>query len=122
MLAKTAISQGPLVLTKRMPPLRGETWATKAGKKAHAEMKARVREKPGWEAERYTKTDGDLVRPDITAPIRNRSKTVEDRFLMELKPDTPYGRKAAARAVRDYAKKTDKKVRAIFYEQSDYRE
>ncbi|WP_141653171.1 hypothetical protein [Phenylobacterium immobile] len=122
MLAKPAISTGQLVLTRRMPPLRGETWATRAGKKAHAEMRARVREKPGWESERYTKTnDGGYVRPDISAPVRSQAKNGE-RFLMELKPDTPYGRKAAAKAVKSYEEWTGNKARAIFYKQSDYRE
>lgn len=39
---------------------------------------------------------------------------------MELKPNTPSGRRAAARAVRRYEEDTKNKTRAIFYDPKDF--
>ncbi|MDB5461251.1 MAG: hypothetical protein JWO72_2992 [Caulobacteraceae bacterium] len=38
------------------------------------------------------------------------------RYYLELKPDTPSGRAAAARAVKRYQGLTDDKVRGVFYD------
>jgi hypothetical protein len=38
------------------------------------------------------------------------------RYDLELKPNTPGGRAAAARAVKRYQRRTDNKERAVFYD------
>lgn len=101
------------------PYLRvGDNWATRAGRRAHAALKERLAQKPGWKYEPRIENPGDPpLKPDVGAPIRS---TVKPRKLMELKPDTPSGRAAAARAVKRYFDATGQKVRPIFYNQPDF--
>lgn len=42
--------------------------------------------------------------------------------LMELKPNTPSGRKAGAAAVPKYEQATGEKARVIYYDPRNYRE
>lgn len=47
-MAPAAVEAAPLVLTKRDPYLRvGDNWATRAGRRAHAQFKAKVEAKGG---------------------------------------------------------------------------
>lgn len=109
----------PLVLKERMPHLRvGDNWSTRAGRRAHKAYGARADAKPGWDAEQNIQTANGLRRPDIRAPARKPD--LEKRFQMELKPNTPSGRRAAARAVRRYEEDTGNKTRAIFYDPKDF--
>lgn len=110
----------PLVLTERMPHLRvGDNWATRIGRRAHADLKARVRQKDGWTAEGRVKTENGYVQPDVQGP--SRVGQPRSPYQMELKPNTPSGRQAAARAVRRYEAETGKKAREIYYDPKDYR-
>ena len=60
---------------------------------------------------------GKFVKPDVRTPARIRGSGKEPKaYLMELKPNTPSGRKAAERAVKRYRELTELKTRAIFYE------
>ena len=103
---------------EREPYLRvGDNWATRAGRRAHDALKERVAQKPGWESEpRVPLRDGRILRPDVRTPPRIRAPGEDPKpFQMELKPNTPSGRQAAARAVKKY-KDTGAKTRPIFYD------
>lgn len=119
--APPVIARGPLVFTERMPYLRvGDNWATRAGRRAHAAFRARVEAKPGWEAERAVNArSGGIVRPDARTPVRNPAKP-DQRFEIDLKPDTPSGRRAGARAVKKYEAETGNKARAVYYNPKAY--
>lgn len=102
-LAPAVVQRAPLVLERAAPYLRvGDNWATRAGRRAHAALRERVAQKPGWEPEpTVTLKDGRTLRPDVRTPSRVRTPGKEpEPFQMELKPNTPSGRAAAARAVR----------------------
>jgi hypothetical protein len=108
---------GPLVFR----PIRGNTLEAQAGQRAHAAMRTRVQAKPGWDDEPpLTGKDGRLYRPDVAAPSRNAAKP-DQRFLTELKPDTPTGRKAALKAVEKYFDATGNKTRPIYYRPEDFK-
>lgn len=101
-LAPAVAQRAPLVLQRADPYLRvGDNWATRAGRRAHAALNERVAQKPGWEPEASVPlNDGRIVRPDVRTPARVRTQGKEpEPFQMELKPNTPSGRAAAARAV-----------------------
>jgi hypothetical protein len=103
------------------PYLRvGDNGATRAGRRAHAALKERLIQKPGWKYEPRIEEPGDPpLKPDVGAPQRNPLDP-RSRRLMELKPDTPTGRAAAARAVKRYLDATGRKVRPIFYKLEDF--
>lgn len=116
-LAPTAIARAPLQLVQRDPYLRvGDNWATRAGRRAHAALRERVTQKPGWRSEPDVKLpDGKIVRPDVRTPPRVRKPGRDpEPFQMELKPNTPSGRSAATRAVKKY--EGAGKTRPIFYD------
>jgi hypothetical protein len=117
-LAGPIARQAPLVL-KRLFPRGGHTPEAAAGQRAHAALKERVNAKPGWVADRGVKTDTGVLRPDVRAPARDPAKP-DTRYQMELKPNTPSGRRAAAKAVEKYSRETDNKTRAIFYDPKDF--
>lgn len=118
-LAAPAVARGPLVLTERMPYLRvGDNWATRAGRRAHQALKARVDAKPGWKGEHTVGTDGGSVRLDVKAPIR--PSRPDKPYQMELKPNTPTGRRAGKKAVERYERETGNKTRDIYYNPKDY--
>jgi hypothetical protein len=106
---------------ERDPYLRvGDNWATRAGRRAHAALKERLAQKPGWKYEPRIEEPGDPpLKPDVGAPQRNPLDP-RSRKLMELKPDTPSGRAAAARAVKRYLDGTGRTVRPIFYNLQDF--
>ena len=117
-----AASRGPLVLTAKEPYLRvGDNWATRAGRRAHAALRARVKAKAGWESEpAITLQSGGTGRPDVAAPVRSSTaEGITRRNMMEMKPDTPSGRKAAEQAIKKY-EGLDRKLRALFYNPKDY--
>lgn len=115
-LAPQVVARGPLVLTERMPYLRvGDNWATRAGRAADKFYKDMARAKPGWKPEpRIVGPDGKLLKPDLGTPPRTPDPAV--RKYVEVKPNTPSGRAAAARQVKKYEEATRQKVRALFYD------
>lgn len=117
-LAPAAAKRAPLLLERADPYLRvGDNWATRAGRRAHAVLRDRLAQKPGWESEpTVTLKDGRILKPDVRTPPRARTpgKSPEP-YQMELKPNTPSGRAAAARALRKY-EATEVKTRPIFYD------
>lgn len=117
-LAPAVVQRAPHVLERAEPYLRvGDNWATRAGRRAHAALRERVAQKPGWDPEPTVKLkDGRILRPDVRTPSRVRTPGKEpEPFLMELKPNTPSGRAAAARAVKKY-EAIGVKTRPIFYD------
>ena len=122
-LAPAAIKRVPFQFTKKDPYLRvGDNWATRIGRRAHAELRKRVEEKLDWVSDaELPLTDGRVVKPDVRTPLRMRPKGDKPRpSQMELKPNTVSGRKAAAKAVKMYSS-TGTKTRAIFYDPKHYR-
>ncbi len=95
----------------------GDNWATRAGRRAHAALKERVAQKPGWKPEPQVKLeDGRILRPDVRTPPRVRTQGKEpEPFQMELKPNTLSGRGAGARAMKKY-EATGVKTRVIYYD------
>lgn len=117
-LAPAVVQRAPLQFVKRDPHLRvGDNWSTRAGRRAHAELRERVAQKPGWRSEpEVPTTDGRILRPDVQTPPRVRTPGKKpEPFQMELKPNTPSGHRAAARAVKKY-EATGVKTRPIFYD------
>lgn len=118
-LAGAQPARAPLVLRGREPYLRvGDNWATRAGRRAHKALKERIGLKAGWQADRAV--GGTRLRPDVTTPVRASSRSGRPR-QMELKPDTPSGRAAAARSVKRYEERTRNRTRPIYYNPRDYR-
>lgn len=115
-LVPRAIIRGPLVLTERMPHLRvGHNWATRAGQRADKFYKDMARGKEGWQPEpRVSGPNGTMLKPDVGTPPRTPNPAA--RKYIEVKPDTPSGRAAAARQVKKYEDATGRKVRALFYD------
>jgi len=122
LLARSAlpkIPKPPLDFVEREPFLRvGDNWATRAGRRAHAWFDDLVSQKEGWEYE--PKVRGQpKVKPDAGTPQRNPANP-DKRYYLELKPNTPTGRAAAARAVKRYEQATGQKVRAVYYDPKDF--
>jgi hypothetical protein len=81
---------------------------------------ARVDLKEGWQYEPKIPVEGGkALRPDTGTPMRTPDP--DKRFYLELKPDTPTGRIAGARAARRYQEASGQKVRVIYYNPKDYR-
>ena len=121
-LAPALAQRAPLMLERADPYLRvGDNWATRAGRRAHAALKERVAQKPGWDPEPTVRLDnGRILRPDVRTPPRVRTPGEPPKpFQMELKPNTPSGRAAAIRSVRKY-EATNVKTRPIFYDAKPY--
>lgn len=92
----------------------GDTWATRAGRRAHKAFEALVDAKPGWDAEKsVTGKSGGTLRPDARTPARNPANP-NDRFVVDLKPDTPSGRRAGAKAVEKYERELENRARIVF--------
>ena len=78
------------------------------GNKAHADLAAKVKQKPGWQSEPILRgADGKLHKPDVVTP--------SGRFL-ELKPNTPNGRATGAAQADRYRKQLGMKGKVIYYE------
>jgi hypothetical protein len=119
--AAPEIEQAPFQFLERDPYLRvGDHWATRAGRRAHEWLKERLAGKEGWEYEPKVHKDGRLFRPDGGTPQLDPADP-DDRFYIELKPNTPTGRAAGARAVKKYYDATDgRPTRAIYYDPKDF--
>jgi hypothetical protein len=114
-LAPRAIARGPLVLTKRDPHLRvGDHHAARVGRRVDKYYKDMARAKDGWEPDPTLKLDGKTLRPDLAAPARTSDPAV--RRYIEIKPNTPSGRAAAARQIKKYKEASRQNVRALFYD------
>ena len=120
-LAGPQLKRLPLELIEREPFRRvGDNWATRAGRRAHDALRDRLANKPGWDYEpTMVGKSGRRFKPDVGAPARNPVLS-DKRRLMELKPDTPSGRAAAARAARRYLIETGNKTRPIYYNPKDF--
>ena len=120
-LAQQAARQ-PLKFLEREPIKRGgDTYYTRIGKNAHRAFREKVRAKEGWDAELETiESDGRVYRPDASAPARDPLNPTS-RFRLELKPNTPSGRKAAAKAVSKYTDQLGDKTRAVFCDPKAFR-
>ena len=119
-LAGPAVKRAPLNLVEREPYKRvGDNWATRAGRRAHKAHQAKVELKDGWDYEpRIPTKDGRILRPDTGTPLRSDKPL--DRYFLELKPDTPTGRIAGARAAKRYQDATKRPTRVIYYNPKDY--
>ncbi len=85
----------------------GESTAAAAGRQAHKELRERVLQKPGWQSEpRLQGADGRFYRPDIVTP---------NGRILELKPNTPSGRAAGERQIRNYEEQLGLPGRVIYY-------
>ncbi len=119
-LAGTPVKQAPFQFAERDPHLRvGDNWATRAGRKAHTRFEDRLAPKKGWDYEPIGQANGRLMKPDAGTPLRDPGDTTK-RYYLELKPNTPSGRRAAARAVKRYQEGLGRKVRAIYYDPKDF--
>ena len=108
----------PIVRDKFFPyPRVGDNWATRKGRRAHADLRARVQQKPNLESEPYVKLpNGRILRPDVRTPPRVRAAGEDPvPYQMELKPNTPSGRRAALRAEKKY-EATGVTTRPIYYD------
>jgi len=106
---------------ERDPYLRvGDNWATRAGRRAHAALKERLAQKPGWQYEPKLPREGQRpLKPDMGTPKRN-PQFPDKRKYIELKPDSPSGRAAGARALERYREVTKDPVRLLFYSLKDF--
>jgi hypothetical protein len=78
------------------------------GNEAHAELAAKVKQKPGWQSEPVLRgADGKLHKPDLVTP--------SGRF-MELKPNTPSGRATGERQAQRYREQLGMEGRVIYYD------
>ncbi len=95
----------------------GDNWGTRAGRRAHTAFRQDVTSKPRWQSEPTVKLeDGRILRPDARTPPRVRGQGEEPQpFQLELKPNTPSGRAAGARALKKY-EATGVKTRVIYYD------
>jgi hypothetical protein len=119
--AAPGLERGVANFLGREPYIRvGDNWATRAGRRAHAALKERLAQKPGWDYEPDVRQLGPRpLKPDVGAPAR-KPEYPEERFQMELKPNTATGKRAGARAVRKYEKGTGNKTRVIYYNPADF--
>lgn len=86
----------------------GESAAAAAGRQAHKELAERVSQKPGWQSEpRMQGKDGNFYKPDVVTPSGR---------ILELKPNTPSGRAAGERQVKNYEEQLGMRGRVIYYE------
>jgi RHS repeat-associated protein len=88
----------------------GETAATKAGREAHRKFAEKVRAKAdqGWQSEPTIKGPNDeVLRPDAITPSGRP---------VELKPNTPSGRRRGESQLKKYEEATGKKGRVVYYD------
>ena len=100
----------PLQLQGREPlRTRGETYYTRYGKRQHDAFREKVDAKPGWRSDPRVQTEGGLKIPDAQTPIRSSGA----RNYVDLKPDTPSGRRRGQQTIKNYADAG--KTRIIYY-------
>jgi len=82
--------------------------AAARGREAHKEFAERVKQKPGWKSEKtITGPKGEKLRPDALTPSGRP---------VELKPNTPSGRKQGARQIKKYKEATGTNGRVVYYD------
>ena len=113
--------QAVLNFVQKDPYLRvGDNWATRAGRRAHATLRERLAQKEGWEYEPKLARPGQRpLKPDLGTPKRN-PQLPDKRMYGELKPDSPSGRAAGARALKKYQALTDDYIKLFFYNLQDF--
>jgi hypothetical protein len=113
--------QAVLNFVQKDPYLRvGDNWATRAGRRAHAALRERLAQKEGWEYEPNLARPGQRpLKPDLGTPKRN-PQLPDKRMYGELKPDSPSGRDAGARALKKYQALTDDYIKLFFYNLQDF--
>lgn len=91
------------------PAVRGgESTAAAIGRQAHSDLAERVLQKPSWQSEpRLLGADGKFYKPDVVTP---------NGRILELKPNTPSGRAAGARQIRNYEEQLGMPGRVIYYD------
>jgi hypothetical protein len=78
------------------------------GNQAHADLAAKVKQKPGWQSEPVLRgADGKRHKPDVVTP--------SGRF-MELKPNTPPGRATGEAQAQRYRDQLGMEGRVIYYD------
>lgn len=104
----------PLRFPGREPArIGGDNHAARVGRRAHKYIEQTVKNKENWKYEEPVKRPGQpSSKPDI--------KTPRDRYI-EVKPDTPSGHRAGARAVERYRSATRRPTRAVYYDPKDPR-
>jgi RHS repeat-associated protein len=86
----------------------GESAAAAYGRMKHRELFDRVNGKPGWRGEGMVQGgNGRWYRPDVITPGGR---------ILELKPNTPSGRRAGARQIRIYQEQLGMRARVIYYD------
>lgn len=86
----------------------GESTAAAMGRQAHKDLAERVLQKSDWQSEpRLLGADGKFYKPDVVTP---------NGRILELKPNTPSGRAAGARQVRNYEEQLGMPGRVIYYD------
>ena len=86
----------------------GDSAEAAAGREAHDAFDETVRAKPGWQSRpRIVDADSNVHIPDALSPSGRP---------VELKPNTPSGRKAGQRQLRRYEEVTGKKGRVVYYD------
>jgi hypothetical protein len=77
-------------------------------------------QKPGWQYEPKLPREGQQpLKPDIGTPKRNPIDPTKRKYI-ELKPDSPSGMAAGARALQRYREVTNDPVRLLFYNLKDF--
>jgi len=106
----SSLSGQPLQLPGRAPLLKkGDTYFARNGRREDMAFRAKVDAKPGWKSQPRVKTEEGLRIPDARAPVRT-GKSVK---YVELKPDTPSGRRAGEKALEKY--RDLGKTRVVYY-------
>jgi hypothetical protein len=83
-------------------------------------VQERLAQKPSWEYEPKLSRPGQRpLKPDMGTPKRN-PQLPNKRMYGELKPDSPSGRAAGARALKKYQAVTNDPVRLFFYTLKDF--
>lgn len=86
----------------------GESAAAATGRRVHRELAERVAQKAGWKSQPYLRgKDGRYYRPDVVTP---------NGRILELKPNTPSGRAAGERQIRNYEEQLGMPGRVIYYD------
>jgi hypothetical protein len=81
--------------------------AAARGREAHKEFAEKVKQKPGWQSEKtITGPNGEKLRPDALTPSGRP---------VELKPNTPSGRRQGAKQIQKYKEATGTNGRVIYY-------
>ena len=81
--------------------------AAARGRAEHKDFATKVKQKPGWQSEKtIIGPNGKKLRPDAMTPSGRP---------VELKPNTPSGRRQGAKQIQKYMEATGKNGRVIYY-------